>query len=135
MVSDRVLAALAAAKLDQQLADGVSPDATPALARRAHKLLAPATREQLGLRLRQIVADAQGRAFPGPRVPLYRKQVLAAQDELRLLASRLQSPAELSARGVAIVRLLLTDGGRLGFGSPSTTELERTLREAISALS
>ena len=135
MVSDRLLAAVASAKLDRQLAGGVSPDATPALARRARRLLAPATREQLGGRLRRIVADAHERALPGPRVPLYRIQVLQAEDELRLLASRLQSPGELSVRGVAMVRLLLTDGCGPLFGSPSASDLGDALRDATAALS
>jgi hypothetical protein len=135
MVSDRLLAAMAGAKLDRQLANGVSPDASPALARRSRRLLAPTTREQLGRRLRQIAADAHQRALPGPRVPLYRIQVLQAEDELRLLASRLQSPNELSVRGIAMVRLLLTDGCGPLFGSPDTTGLRDALRDTTAALS
>jgi hypothetical protein len=135
MVSDRLLAAMAGAKLDRQLADGVPPDATPALARRARRLVAPTAREQLGRGLRRIVADAHERALPGPRVPLYRKQVLEAEDELRLLASRLQSPNALSPQGVAKVRLFLTDGCGPLFGSPNAADLMDAIRDAIAALS
>lgn len=134
MVSDRLLAAVAAARLDRQLANGAAPDATPALARRARRLTAPATREQYGRQLRRIVREAHERAFPGPRVPLYRVQVLAAENDLRLLASRLQSPSPLSVQGVAKVRLLLTDGCGPLFGAPSETDLRDAVRDATAAL-
>jgi hypothetical protein len=131
MVSDRLLAAMAAAKLDRQLAGGVAPDASPALARRARKLIAPATREQLARQLRRIVREAHEWSLPGPRVPPYRTQVLAAEDDLRLLASRLQSPARVSARGVVQVRLLLSDACGPLF---SSGDLSSAVRDATAAL-
>jgi hypothetical protein len=135
MLSDRLLVAVVAAKLDRELANGVRQDASPALARRARKLTDPAVREQLGRQLRRIVRDAQQRAVPGPRVPLNRKRVLEAEQDLRLLASRLQSPGRVSVRGVAKVRLLLSDGGGPLFYSRSTTDLAAAVRDATAALS
>jgi hypothetical protein len=131
MVFDRLLAAVEAPKLDRELADGAREDATQALARRARKLTAPATREQLARQLRLIVNEAHDWSLPGPRVPPYRRQVLAAEDDLRLLASRLQSPSAVSARGVARVRLLLTDGCGPMF---SSGDLSSAARDATAAL-
>jgi hypothetical protein len=134
MVSDRLLVAVAAAKLDRELANGVREDASPALARRARRLIAPSMREQLGRQLRRIVRDAHERAVSGPRVPLNRSQVLKAEDDLRLLASRLQSPTRVSAGGVAKVRLLLTDGCGPLFYPRSTKDLGAAVRDATLAL-
>lgn len=135
MLSDRLLVAVAAAKLDRQLADGVRQDASPALSRRARMLTDPTAREQLGRQLRRIVRDAHQRAMPGPRVPLNRARVLESEDDLALLASRLQSPSRVSVRGVAKVRLLLTDGRGPLFYSRSATDLDAAVRDATTALS
>lgn len=134
MLSDRLLVAVAAAKLDRELANGVRQDASAALSRRAQRLIEPSTREQLGRQLRRIVKDAHERAVTGARVPLNRNQVLEAEDDLRLLASRLQSPARVSARGVAKVRLLLTDGCGPLFYPRGTKDLGTAVRDATSAL-
>src|SRR5579862_528300 len=110
MVSDRVLVAVAAAKLDRELAQGVAEDASPALARRARMLIAPCLREQLGQQLRRVVREAHERPAPRARVEFNQRAVLSAEEDLRRLASTLQSPVRVSARGVAKVQVLLTDG-------------------------
>jgi hypothetical protein len=135
MVSDRILSAMAATKLDRELANGVRQDASPALARRARKLVEPTARDRLGRQLRRIVRDAHERTAPGPRVPLNRRRVLEVEDDLRLLASRLQSPSRVSVRGVAKVRLLLTDGSGPLFYWGSTADLGDVVRDATTALS
>jgi hypothetical protein len=73
--------------------------------------------------------------MPGPRVPLNRERVLESERDLALLASRLQSPSRVSVRGVAKVRLLLTDGRGPLFYSRSTTDLGAAVRDATTALS
>jgi hypothetical protein len=135
MLSDRLLVAVAAAKLDRELANGARQDASPALSRRARMLTEPAAREQLGRQLRRIVRDAHQRAMRGSRVPLNRERVLESEHDLALLASRLQSPSRVSVRGVAKVRVLLTDGCGPLFYSRSATDLRDAVREATTALS
>jgi hypothetical protein len=134
MFSDRLLAGVAAAKLDHELASGVREDANPALAWRARKLVAPRAREQLGQALRRIVRDANRPPVLSPRVSLVRDRVVAAEFDLRLLASRLQSPAAVSPRGVAKTRLLLTDGTGPLFYARSDKDLGTLVRDATAAL-
>ncbi len=134
MVSDRLLAAMATAKLDRELANGVHEDANPALERRARKLIAPRTREQLGKALRQVVRDAGERVAIGPRVAVNADRVLEAEGDLRLLASRLQSAATVSPRGVAKTSLLLADGTGPLFYPRSTKDLGALVRDATAAL-
>jgi hypothetical protein len=62
--------------------------------------------------VRRVVRDAR-REGPAPfstRVPTRGRAVLAVAEELDLLARRLLAPEPVSARGVARVRVLLTDG-------------------------
>jgi hypothetical protein len=134
MVSDRLLAAVAAAKLDRELAEGARQSANRALAWRARVLLAPRAREQLGEQLRRIVRDAHTRTRPGLRMPINRERVLAAQDDLQLLASRLQSPTQVDVRGVAKARLLLTDGAGPIFYARNKSDLAALARDATCAL-
>ena len=79
--------------------------------------------------IHRVLAEARGsRRLFVAQVPLCRRGVLAAADQLEELAARLVAPGPLSARGIAQVRLLLTDGrSPLYFGA--TTE---GLRAAVS---
>jgi hypothetical protein len=108
---DRLAARLGAGHLDGALARGVDPEEDPALALRARRLLAPRTRAALGRHVQDVLGDAQGRdGAVITRIRPRRAAVLEAADELDAVAQRLLEPRPVSARGVARVRLLLTDG-------------------------
>ncbi len=97
--------------LDAQLARGVAPEAGAALALRAHDLGEPRTRLALARGVQRVLDEARFPQRPSrSRVPICKAEVVAAADELDELAKRLRGPGLLASRGLAAVRLLLTDG-------------------------
>jgi hypothetical protein len=133
--ADRLLERLRGSRLDRQLARGASPDSTVALALHARRLVRPSTRRDLAHALERIMADATRPLRPPSLcIPLCRDRVLDARDELRAMAGRLLSGGPISARGVARVRILLSDGcGPLYWGG-AHDDLRSELREALAAL-
>jgi hypothetical protein len=108
---DRLAARLLAHRLDLALADGVSPETNAALALRAQRLTEPDRRWSTAGALRRIVRDARRdrRARLGRVSPNWRA-VKAASRALSDLADTLDDPGPVAAAGVALARLLLTDG-------------------------
>jgi hypothetical protein len=97
--------------LDAQLAAGASRLSRPELALRAAQLERPQQRRALARTLRLVVSEARG-----ARPPLCASPVVVAPEgvraharELLALADRLEAPGPARARGVAIVRQLITD--------------------------
>jgi hypothetical protein len=108
---DRLVARLRTDRLDAELAEGAQPDASPALALRAHELIGPSMRRGLARQIRRLVRDAMsGKVWVVAEVAPRRREVVEAADDLEALARRLTAPEPVSARGVAVVRRLLTDG-------------------------
>ena len=136
-VRDRVLARVRARALDRALASGIPTDTTPALWLRARALTRPWVARELGQQLSRIVLEAhEPRRMPGMRVMgAARERVLAAEDDLRVLARRLQSGEVVAPHGIAKVRLLLSDGTGPLFYRGSAMNLSDVIREATSALS
>jgi len=124
-----------AGSLERALARGVAPETEAALALRAQALIAPSVRAALARQLQRVVRDARGgRARPVTRVATRRREILDAAQELDLLARRLRAPGPVSARGVARVRVLLTDGcGPLYFRG-ATEELRVAVARALADL-
>jgi hypothetical protein len=130
----RTIARLFAARFDRQLTAGVAPMPCSSLAVHVERLTSGKERRALALMLRQVLRDAQiGRVPPSPRVPLDNQAVAAASahiDEIRL---RLRGPRPVSARGVARLRVLMSDGTgpvyRLGRG-----DLDAILRQVLVEL-
>jgi hypothetical protein len=98
--------------LDRELAEGALPETCGSLILRAHDLIGLPARRALARDIRRLLREA-GSGYPWTvtRVPMRRSAILAAADELELLAHRLVAPDPVAARGVAEVRLLLSDGG------------------------
>jgi hypothetical protein len=133
---ERIRARLRGAMLDQMLAKGSPPDSTPLLELRALRLLSPRTRRSLAKDLLHLVAEAMR---PGPRMarsasPIRRERVREAADELTVLAQHLLAPAPVSARAVAGIRMLLTDGTSPLFRPGSTEELRAQARHLSEEL-
>jgi hypothetical protein len=130
----RVMARLLAAKLDRMLAVGVSaPEGSP-LAVHAARLISVEERETIARSLRRSLDDARNRdARASSRVPLNVPNIVAAEDRIDAVTLRLHSPRPVAARGIARLRLLLSDGAgpmyRYGHG-----DLEGRLGAALAAL-
>ena len=110
---DRLAAHWLAHRLDLALADGVSPETSAPLALRAQRLTEPDRRWSIAGTLRRIVRDNDthdrrrgriGRVRPNPQA------VKAASDALSELADTLADPGPVAAGGVALARLLVSDG-------------------------
>jgi hypothetical protein len=133
-VRDRLIARWRAMKLDRELAAGAPPESSGALLLRARALLAPRNRRGLGRALERIVAEPAPAPLLGARVPVRRSEVRRSRDDLRLLAQRLAAPTPVAVRGVAKVRVLLSDGSGPLFWGRSADELSGRIRQAIEAL-
>ena len=107
----RVTARLRARRFDRALAVGVPAPAGSALAAHAARLTSVAERETVARVLRRAVCDAKDtRATRSGRVPMHRANIVSAEaliDEVRL---RLHVPHPVSARGMARLRQLLSNG-------------------------
>jgi hypothetical protein len=133
---ERVLARVHHTRLDRDLALGASPDANTLLALRAQFLICPAVRHRLASSFATIIAEATGpRAWPGRmRVPVRRGCVREVADVLQALVDRLLTPGPLSARGMAQVQRILTDGSGPLYYPGSEEQLRSTVQDALEAL-
>lgn len=110
--TDRLLSALLGQSLDEQLAAGRPPEETARLAVRAQRIVAIRRRADLARSWERVVTAACRPPLAGPgAVPVCRDRVTAAEPDIRELTARLRAPLPVSARGVAMARLLLTEGG------------------------
>jgi hypothetical protein len=132
---ERLAARWRAGSLERELARGASPATAAALALRAQWLIGPAARDALARRLLRVLGDARrGHPWPGTKVRPRRRAVAAAAQEMDLVAARLLAPGPVSARGVARVRLLLSDGcGPLYFDG-SGVDLRAAMARALEDL-
>jgi hypothetical protein len=132
---DLLAARLNGAALDRRLAAGASPDASPSLALRARMLRRPAERRGLAARLREIVGESERpRPVLSSRIPVARMSVRRASADLLELADRLAAADPVSVRGVARVRVLLSDGLSPVYSGRSNDDLVRVVRVAIEEL-
>ncbi len=128
----RVNARLRVAALDRALAGGAVPDSEVALTLHARRLISPAVRRQLARALRGVAESSRRPSLPPARWP--GTHVASASSDLLALAEHLESAAVVDARGVARVRVLLSDaGGPLHF-SGDAHRLVLAAREAVAAL-
>lgn len=131
---ERVLARLDAGRIDQALAAGVSPDSGVAISLRAHALIGMRARRAFSRGLRDLIVQARAPAGPATPVPVCRRQIIRAQELIEATAHRLLEDRPVSARGVAQIRLLLTDGRSPVYDDPNAGNLLPALRAASSAL-
>jgi hypothetical protein len=105
-------------RLDREIGSGADPIAGPLRACHARKLTAVGTRRRLARAIERLPTEAQdaGRAA-SVSVPLHGPTVLGAQPVLQDLANTLVTPGPVGVQGVALVRLLLGDGGSPLFGN------------------
>ncbi|CDO25970.1 hypothetical protein MMAG44476_26084 [Mycolicibacterium mageritense DSM 44476 = CIP 104973] len=110
----RIVARVRSAKLDAMLAVGVPAPAGSALAVRAARLTSVAEREAIARTLRHVVREAERQQDCGllvtARIPLHHKNIAAAVDVIDKITLRLHAPLPVSARGMARLNRILTDG-------------------------
>jgi hypothetical protein len=107
----RVTARLRAHRLDRQLAVGVQAPAGSALAVHQARVTSVAEREAIARALRLAERDARAGGNPrSSRIPVHPTNIAAAEDLIDTITLRLHSPRPVSARGMARLRVVLSDG-------------------------
>ena len=132
---ERLAARWAARRLDDQLAQGVAPEAAAPLTLRAQILGNPNSRRVLARSLRRVIDDARSGRRPAPaQIRTVREEVLAAAPELERIAELLVGPGLLGARGLAQVQLLLSNGASPLYLRRAPNGLQRAAVSALEAL-
>jgi hypothetical protein len=129
----RLTARIHGRALDRALIDGADPSATPQMAARAARLTTKSIRVGTADGLERLVrvereAPALWRVLP------CRRATRANAAELLALAAILRGPAPVYARGVAILRGLLTDGTGPAYTDRRGGALADQLRNARIAI-
>jgi hypothetical protein len=115
----RMLARRAAARLDRELAAGISPETSAELAVRAMQLTSTRVRRDLATSVQRILAAAgppsaamlsPAAAVRPPRIPLARARISQSAAALASVADCLAAPGPVPVQGVAMVSQLLADG-------------------------
>jgi hypothetical protein len=132
---DRMLARALGASLDQQLAAGCPPEATPLLAARAQRIVALPRRACLARSWDHLLLVA--RRAPARRsraMPLRTAAILAAEPAIYELIARLTAPLPVGAQGVATATVLLTDPTSPVYSRRGPRTLDDLLHTAIIQL-
>jgi hypothetical protein len=107
----RLRAVCASARLDRDLAAGVSPESSVLLAVRARRIVSPRSCTALAHSVRSLVGEVQEPKPPAlVRGQLCRSNVEAVSGALRSVADRLIQPGPIHVQGVAELRTVLGDG-------------------------
>jgi hypothetical protein len=134
-LADRLLARALGASLDQQLAAGRSPESTRLLAARAQAIVSLPRRTSLARdwdHLLRLARRAPARRTPA--VPLNAAAILAAEPMIRELVERLTAPLPVTAQGVAVATIPLTDATSPVYGRQTPNALASLLEDAITQL-
>jgi hypothetical protein len=130
-----LIAGWRAAELDSQLAAGASPAVDALLAIRARRLTSRRYRARMAAGLARAVRDTEAarRSFTAAVRP-DRREVAAARTVLATLDRRLSAAEPVSAQGIALLELLLTDGASPLYRPTEPGALGSRLRAAAAAL-
>jgi hypothetical protein len=122
---------LRAGTLDRDLAAGVPTWRSPGHAARAAWLTHPRRRRGLARALELLIEHTERPTKRGrsAAVALCREQVRDALPEIMAITSRLRSSEPIDARGVALLRALVTDGGGPCYLRSQPAALTEALRE------
>lgn len=109
--STHLRARLFAGRYDRQIEDGVSPVPDSPLALHGARLISARERDELAHALRLIVHDADFAAgHSHSRVPVRSVAVHHSAEVIGAVYDRLADPFPVRARGMARLRILLSDG-------------------------
>ena len=124
--ADRALAHVFARELDRQLAAGRPVSRHRLRAVRAGMLVAPPERRWLAACWTDLLVDPAR-----PHAPVRWTEVAAARRDIVDLADALRAAQPVSARGVAIARLLLTDGTGPLYNARHPDDVGAVVRDAL----
>jgi hypothetical protein len=96
--------------LTAALAEGADPDASAELTTVARDLIGMRTRQRLAAGLDRVLRRAERTVAWSTAVPLNRREVAEARDELAALAERLRASRPVPAHAVALTEMLLSEG-------------------------
>jgi hypothetical protein len=139
----RMAARCRALRLDRELADGTSPEASASLAARAMRLTSTQFRRDLAVSVQRIlVAVGQPSAILPSRpvagrplhVPICRVRVSQSAPLLAELAGHLAGPGPVPVQGVAMVSQLLADGTGPLYHQACRDDLAAIIERATRAL-
>jgi hypothetical protein len=124
-----------AASLDRELAAGVSPRAYEALAFRARLITGRRSRASVATGLAGVLrsADDTAAGFTAA-IPPAHSEVLAARTVIEAVGRRLRAREPLTARGMAMLRELLTEPASPLYRPEEPGALASRLRAAAAAL-
>jgi len=130
----RLAARLVGRKLDRALVSGANPAASRLLAARAARLSSAGTRARIADGLERVALSAD---VPRSRVRILpaRAAILANRSELLEIAGILRDDRPLYARGVAMLRGILTDGAGPAYTDRRGEGLAGQLQIARASLS
>jgi hypothetical protein len=130
----RVLAVVRAPTVDAELAEGVSPSASPAHQLRADHIRRPQTRSRIASALNAAIDDADGLGpYRSPIAPVNREAIILCRRELQALAESVPSAENASTRGLAIASQLVFDGSGALFDPPGLPNAAERLANSIHA--
>lgn len=130
---DRLLTRLHAGRIDQQLAEGGSPEASVGAGLRARSLTDLRERRRLARGLDRAVATASSPTVSGARVArLNRARIVDARPQLAALREKLLAPGPVPVPAVAHTRLLLTTGSGPLYNPRSALPLRESLRRVLT---
>lgn len=130
----RVIAELAATRFDKLLAADVAPEPGSALAAHVSRLASAGERRKLAEALQTCVFEThKRRTRMSQGIPVNRTGIAAAMGLIDQVVLRLLGPRRVSARGVARLRLLLSDGGGPMYWSAGG-DLRAELRAVLAQL-
>jgi hypothetical protein len=133
--ADRLLARVYAGSLDRQLAAGCPPETALLLAARADDIVSMRARRAVAANwhhLLRVARRPQGRRWPA--IPVRGARILAAEPAIRELMGALTTPLPVSARGVAMASILLTDATGPVYSRRGSVTLAAALADAITQL-
>lgn len=144
-LADRMQARALGASLDRQLAAGRPPESTRLLAARAVSIVSMRRRTSLARswdRLLRVAHRAPAARTPSvrtpsvrtPAAPLCADRIIAAEPAIRALIDCLTAPLPVTAQGVAMATLPLTDGIGPVYSRRSAVPLADLLQAAITQL-
>ena len=124
-----------AAWLDHELASGISPQASEALALRARRITGHRSRADAASGLIRALFSAED-AAPGftAEEQAHHREVLAARTVIAALDRRLRAPEPVAPRGMAMLHVLLTKGTSPLYQPGNPGALGDHLRAAAAAL-
>jgi hypothetical protein len=131
---EQIEARLRHRSVDRQIADGADVDTHAIVALRAAALTSPKTRRMVVRALDRLLSHANAQRHGLRRASIDTRHLAALTDEICELRRELLASTPVSATGVALAMVLLTDAGSPLYRTHNTDEARCALVRAIALL-